>query len=450
MNSTKNLRPVFHITGGTGWINDPNGLVKFNGRYHVFYQYYPGGTVWGPMHWGHCVSDNLTAWERLPIALAPGGEGDKDGCFSGSAIVWRDRIWLLYTGYTERRNGQEAKQVQCLASSGDGVEFIKHGIVIGEKDLPEGYSVSDFRDPKIWRAHGQFWCVVAARIYGGRGRVLLYRSDDLFEWQFISDMTEADSKGIMTECPDYSDGLKLLTVCEQFRPSEGKIHLNEHSTCWYTGELDYNTGKFLQKNSGICDYGFDFYAPQTFAGETVMMGWLNMWDRNNPTSKYGFAGMLTVPRKMEIKKGELWQTPAISFVKLSQTEVSGSLSDNIKVGAISVKAENLVGLRLLMRKKGNSFASLTLENGEWVFNRSACGEKIVGAEEDEDSVAGIRRMPYSGDCDLLVVFDEFSVEIFEGGKALSAIVCTDPAADGLELTASADSCTYTKYGIQDI
>ena len=99
------------------------------------------------------------------IALYP-GDGD-DGCFSGSAIVWQDKLWLLYTGFSENGGGENIRQLQCLASSDDGVHFTKHGVVIGEKDLPAEYSPCDFRDPKVWRKDGWFWCIVAARAKDG-------------------------------------------------------------------------------------------------------------------------------------------------------------------------------------------------------------------------------------------------------------------------------------------
>ena len=73
MNET-NLRPLLHITGDNGWINDPNGLVYFKGKYHVFYQYYPNDIHWGPMHWGHKISTDLIHWEKMPIALFPDDE----------------------------------------------------------------------------------------------------------------------------------------------------------------------------------------------------------------------------------------------------------------------------------------------------------------------------------------------------------------------------------------
>ena len=80
-----NNKPIFHITGEKGWINDPNGVVKFLGQYHVFFQHHPYSCEWGPMHWGHFVSDDLIHWKYLPYALVPGDSFDKDGCFSGSA-----------------------------------------------------------------------------------------------------------------------------------------------------------------------------------------------------------------------------------------------------------------------------------------------------------------------------------------------------------------------------
>ena len=127
-----NLRPKFHITGEKGWINDPNGLVIFNGEYHVFFQYYSQNIYWGPMHWGHAVSRDLTEWKHLPVALAP--DEQDDGCFSGTAIVWQGKIWLMYTSFKENGGGENIRQLQALASSEDGVHFVKHGIVIGEKD----------------------------------------------------------------------------------------------------------------------------------------------------------------------------------------------------------------------------------------------------------------------------------------------------------------------------
>lgn len=445
----KMLRPKFHVTGGDGWINDPNGLVYFQGRYHAFYQYYPHDVHWGPMHWGHVVSDDLLHWERLPIALYPGDEGDKNGCFSGSAIVWQDKLWLLYTGFTENKGGESIRQIQCLASSEDGVHFVKHGIVIDADNLPEAYCPWDFRDPKVWRKDGCFWCVVAARAKGGRGRILLYRSDDLFTWEFVNDLFGEDSLGAMIECPDYIEEKGMLLCGEQFQPNEGDTHLNIHTTRWYSGKINYKTGRFEMQNRGIVDYGFDFYAPQTFAYDGAMMAWLQMWDRNVPSEKYGFAGMLTVAREVQILDGELYQTPIVKGTLVKQEQVQSSLCDKAVTGVLRIKAKNLRTLRLELRKKGEKCAYLTLEDGKWVFSRANAGERILGQEKDADSLAGIRRMPFGGgkSTELTVVLDEFSVEIFENGKALSATIYPETDAEDIVLTVDADSCVYVRESI---
>ena len=149
-------RPAFHVTGAIGWINDPNGFSCYKGEYHLFYQYHPYTTEWGPMHWGHVKTKDFIRWERLPAAIAPDTEADRDGCFSGSAVELADgRQMLIYTGVykTRRTDGRmEEFQQQCVAF-GDGVNYEKYpgNPVLDGSDLPAGGSVLDFRDPKVWQ-----------------------------------------------------------------------------------------------------------------------------------------------------------------------------------------------------------------------------------------------------------------------------------------------------------
>lgn len=450
MTINKTKEPAFHVTGETGWINDPNGLIYYKDRYHAFYQHYPYDTKWGPMHWGHVVSDDLTNWTYLPIALKPGDDCDKNGCFSGSAIVHDDKLWLMYTGFIENQGGESIRQVQCLAESTDGISFKKHGIVIGENDLPEGYAPCDFRDPKVWCHDGFFWCIVAARKIEGRGRILLYKSKDLFDWEFVGDLFGKDSLGTMIECPDYNEELGYLLFCEQFQPNEGKEHLNIHTCRYAVGRIDYSAGGFVEKSRGIVDFGFDMYAPQTFAGKPVVMGWLNMWDRNVPSVKYGFAGMLTAARGISVSDGRLYQAPNVNCIEKYKTTVRDQLSDKVEKGVITITATDLESLDIKMRVGGENYTRLTLIDGEWVFDRSKSGEAIVGAEKDSDSLSGIRRMPYSGkkDVTLTIVMDDFSVEIFEDGRVLSSTIYPPLGADAFELNVKAASCYYTRAEVK--
>ncbi len=446
---TKIKEPAFHITGEKGWINDPNGLIYYNGQYHAFFQYHPYDIKWGPMHWGHVVSDDLTNWEYLPVALTPDADCDKDGCFSGSAIVYDGKMWLMYTGVTENQGGDTTRQVQCLAESIDGITFKKHGVVIGENLLPEGYAPCDFRDPKVWFHQDYFWCITAARKIDGKGRILLYKSKDLFNWEFVNDLFGKDSAGTMIECPDYNEELGYLLFCEQFQPSENGTHLNVHTCRWCVGKIDYSTGLFVEDSRGIVDYGFDMYAPQTFAGKPVLMGWLNMWDRNIPSAKYGFAGMLTVSRRVSVEEGRLYQEPIVNCGEAYKVIGSDKLEDKVVKGVITITATNLESLELKMRSDGTNYTKLTLHNGEWVFDRSKSGEAIIGVEKDQDSLNGIRRMPFSNkeEVTITIVMDEFSVEIFEDGRALSSTIYPPEGADGLELTVNAENCQYQRADV---
>ena len=446
---TKIKEPAFHITGEVGWINDPNGLIFYKGQYHAFFQHHPYDTKWGPMHWGHVVSDDLTNWKYLPIALTPGDDCDKNGCFSGSAIINNGKLWLMYTGYIENEGGESIRQVQCLAESADGITFKKHGIVIGEDLLPEGYAPQDFRDPKVWLHDGHFWCIVAARKIEGRGRILLFKSEDLFNWEFVNDLFGSDSAGTMIECPDYNEELGYLLFCEQFQPSENGIHLNVHTCRWCTGRINYSTGLFEENTRGIVDFGFDVYAPQTFAEKPLVMGWLNMWDRNVPSEKYGFAGMLTVARRVSVKDGRLYQAPVVNCGEVYKTEVHGKLEDKIEKGIINIKATGLEDLTLKLRSNGENYTELKLNGGEWIFNRSKSGEPITGVEKDLDTINGIRRMPFSGksEISLTIVMDDYSLEIFEDGRSLTSTIYPPADANGLELTVKAESCQYEKADV---
>lgn len=440
------IRPKFHVTGEIGWINDPNGLIYYNGQYHAFFQYYPHATHWGPMHWGHVVSKDLIHWDRLPVALYPSHTTKEDGCFSGTAIEHEGKMYLVYTGFHENGGGDNIRQLQCIASSEDGINFTKHGIIIGEDGLPNEYSSCDFRDPKVWKENDTFYMLVAARKKNGRGHILMYQSKDLFNWEFLGDVLENESLGIMIECPDYVKELGLLMYSEQFQPKEGYTHLNVHSCRYAIGNLDIVNAKFDVYNLGIIDYGFDFYAPQTFTGKNVMIGWLNMWDRNNPSEKYGFAGTLTIPRKISVVDNELYQTPVWDYTNSTVTSIANCHKDTFKIGSYKLEIENLNEFNLKLRKKDGQYFSVTLEDGLFVFDRSRAGEKITGVETDLDSLNGIRRMPLKNKekVTIEIVSDEFSLEFFINGLAASFLIYPDFDSTDFELEINADKCTGYK------
>ena len=203
-------RPVFHATPTIGWMNDPNGFTVYRGECHLFYQYHPYSNEWGPMHWGHLKTKDFIRWERLPCALAPDQEYDASGCFSGGAVELPDgRQLLMYTGVQRHHNAEgflEDVQTQCVAV-GDGVNYEKWGgnPVLDGRDLPEGGSTIDFRDPKVWRdKDGTFYAVIGNRTEDGSGAILLYRGIEDFKGELVRVLDRCHNQyGRMWECPDF-------------------------------------------------------------------------------------------------------------------------------------------------------------------------------------------------------------------------------------------------------
>lgn len=313
-------RPAFHLTGGCGWINDPNGFSNYKGEYHLFYQYHPYSNIWGPMHWGHVKSKDMLTWERLPIAMAPDKEYDNFGCFSGSALELEDgRHLLIYTGVHTPDPGREADvvQTQCLAL-GDGVNYEKYegNPVIKPDTLPEGSSCADFRDPKIWQEDGMFYTVAAGMNAEGNGQIALYRSKDAFSWEFCSILDTSSAKlGRMWECPDFFelDGKHTLLVSPMAMMPDGKDFHVGHNTLALIGSYDKETYQFTRETLQPIDCGIDFYAPQSLLtpdGRRVMVGWMQAWSNSKfvpPGVKY--FGQMSIPRELEIRDGRLYQNP---------------------------------------------------------------------------------------------------------------------------------------------
>lgn len=302
----------YHLMPQANWMNDPNGLVYFQGYYHVFYQHHPFSPQWGPMHWGHALTRDFLTWEHLPIALTPSEQYDLDGCFSGSAVVEDGALNVFYTGV--RKVGGELRQVQCRAVSFDGIHFVKdpRNPLISTYP-PEGSA--DFRDPKVWK-HGYEWYMAVGSGKDGRGRVLLYRSRDLCQWHYMGVALESDgTQGSIWECPDlFPLGDKHVLVVSPMGTDPRRV-------IYFVGEMDYEVGRFCPESAGVLDQGPDFYAPQTFFGtdRRLMLAWMQAWESEIPTQQDGWAGALTLPRELLLDSaGRLVVRPVAELEKLRE------------------------------------------------------------------------------------------------------------------------------------
>lgn len=293
-----------HLEPSKGWMNDPNGLCFFKGRYHAFFQHYPYAPKWGPMHWGHAVSTDLIHWKELPIALAPDMPyEDAGGCFSGSAVVKDEKLYLFYASVSHALG-----QTQSLAVSEDGVTFHKYE---GNPLLPDppADGSRDFRDPKVSFFDGCYHMVCGTG-KNGVGKVVHYTSGDLFHWTYRGVLIEAARYGPVLECPDFFklDGNYILLFSQ--------MGLEAHSAKFLVGEFDGE--RFFAKSEQSPEAGPQFYAPQSFEapdGRRIVIGWLYGW--NKPLDQGAdTAGALTIPRELRLVDGKLRMFPVREAVPL--------------------------------------------------------------------------------------------------------------------------------------
>ncbi len=462
----KEERPDFHLSVRTGWMNDPNGFSYYKGEYHLFYQYYPYEAKWNSMHWGHAVSKDLLHWEYLPAALAPDESYDKDGCFSGSAVVLPDgRHLLMYTGVAKEHQANGVfgdVQTQCLAV-GDGVDYEKYEMnpVLDAKDIPEGSSKADFRDPKMWQDRdGAYYCVVGNRPADGSGQILLYKSENGFEWKFKNILAENKNRfGKMWECPDFFelDGTWVLLVSPQDMRPKGYEYHNGNGTLCMTGDFEKETGAFTEKTNQSIDYGIDFYAAQTVLtpdGRRVMIGWMQNWDTCNLRSPEApWVGQMSLPRELSVKNGRLYQNPIRELNEMRCNQVvhmdvafSGTISlDGIKGRLVDMELTLRPGDEQNLYQK---FAVRFAQNEEYQTSLSfRPRESILKVDR---KFSGSRRAiihqrrslvnSTDGNLKLRIILDRFSVEVFvnDGEHVLTAIMYTEQEADGISFYADGD------------
>lgn len=456
-------RPGFHFSTRVGWLNDPNGFSYYNGKYHLFYQYHPYNPFWGPMHWGHAVSDDMIHWEYLPAALAPDQVYDKDGCFSGSAVELPDgRQLLMYTGVERVPQADGTfldKQQQCLAV-GNGLDYEKyeHNPVLDEKDIPGGCSVSEFRDPKMWRNEdGTYSCVAVNLSANKSGQILLYTSEDGFDWKFKSVLLENNNRfGIMWECPDVFkvDGKDVVLISPMEMLPEGFEYHNGHGTVALIGKVDEETGTFRYEAHQAVDYGIDFYAMQTLKtpdGRTVMIGWMQNWATSGLHSRERkWFGQMSLPREITIRNGRLFQKPvrelnALRSNKVEYKEVVFSdilKLDGIKGRKVDMEIELASGdeqelyrkfaVRFAQNETYHTAVSFRPHDSILKVDRKFSGSRCAAIHQRRSQVQS-----ENGKIKLRLILDEFSAEIFvnDGEQVMTITMYTDQAADGISFFA---------------
>lgn len=451
---SKESRPVYHMSSPVGWMNDPNGFSVFGDVYHLFFQYHPFSNVWGPMHWGHCKSKDFIKWEYLPAAMAPDEIFDAGGCYSGSALEVDGEHVLIYTGIIDQYledGSHDYRQVQCLAK-GDGLDYRKcqGNPVITGTDLPEGCSTEDFRDPKVWKEEDGYYLVVGNRAADGFGQVLLYHSENLEQWKFLTVLDQSSGKyGGMWECPDFFslDGKQILLVSPQNMRAVGYEFHNGNNAIFIYGNFDKKELRFQREKVTSVDYGLDFYAPQTLItedGRRILIGWMQSWDANIIEDMFDWSGMMTIPRELSLKNGKIYQNPVHELEQYRRNKIEYKDRTITETTALDGIRGRVIDLQVEITSFDfHHFAIHFAHNEEYemVLQYNQIRKCLTVDRTHSGLVRDVvcrRKMQTEPSMldgqevlKLRLLLDRYSVEVFvnDGEKVMSSVFCTPMEAD---------------------
>jgi fructan beta-fructosidase len=488
-------RPALHYAAGNTWLNDPNGLIFHDGVYHLYYQNNPLGNVWGNMSWGHATSTDLLTWTEHPVAIAC---DENEDIFSGSIVHDRHNtsgfgagsvgpLVAIYTSAFKPGSLHEGVQAQSLAYSLDGgYTWTKHG---GNPVLNRGSA--EFRDPKVIRydgGAGSYWVMVA--VEATDFQVVLYKSDDLKNWELLSTFGPANATGGVWECPDLfplpvdgdPENLKwVLTVnLNPGGPNRGSAGQ------YFVGGFDGTT--FIPDNTvteGLqdpdrlgeyqwLDWGRDYYAAVSFSdapdNRRLMIAWMNNWEYANHIPTTPWRSPMSLVRQITLQTVDgnlsLAQQPAGDWEVLADRDpyrlAETSISDSVQV---------LAGAEGMVQRIDVSFAPGSAEEfglilrgdgvtGTRVGIRSREGTLFVDRRESgqtdfHDSFPSIDTAPIqatAGSYDLTIFVDRCSVEVFAqvGRVTMTELIIPAETSTDLAVYAIGGAATITSLQVTQL
>lgn len=330
----KYLTPRFHLFPTAGWLNDPNGLCQLDGVHHIFFQYSPDNPKGGEKDWGHYSTKDFINYEFSGVFMKPDLPEDVSGVYSGCAYVEDNKMYIYYTGnvkhpgdYDYILEGRESNTI--LVTSKDGIAASEKRVLLRSQDYPDSLSLH-VRDPKVWCQDGVYYMTLGARTKKDEGCVILFKSDDKVNWKF-SHFIEKANYGYMWECPDlfYVGDKQFLSVSPQGVEAQEYRFQNIYQSGYFTAKADLladgkSLGEFTE-----WDYGFDFYAPQTYVDENkrvILIAWMGMPDAeygHDISIEDGWQHMLSLPRELvyDSKSGKLIQKPIAEIKELRERKI---------------------------------------------------------------------------------------------------------------------------------
>lgn len=421
-NSQKKYKPLFHFTPEKNWINDPNGLVYYEGEYHLFYQYNPYATTWGHMSWGHAVSKDMIHWEHLPIALTEYLDtttGDSTMIFSGTAVVdynntsglceGKDCMIAIYTSNLHKDN-QGLRQHQSLAYSNDKGRTWKRY----DKNPILDIKRRDFRDPKVfWYEPQQKW--VMALVVPDLYVVQLYESKNLLKWDLMSEFGKVGDTLRIWECPDLyelpiegQEKTKWVLSLSGSHPA-GPTFVGMQ---YFVGDFDGKTFSSEQTTPLYLEYGKDFYAGIVFnnlKNRAVMLGWVNNWTYGNQIPTESWRGAFSIPRELhlvETTEGlRLSQHPVAEFNELREVEDLNSITTN----SFELELEIPDGGGIHLFKSATGQTTIGYQDGKLYLDRTKSGN--ISFQKDFASVDAVRINSKQPRIAIRVIVDQSIIEV---------------------------------------
>lgn len=367
--------PRWHIRPDHGWLNDPNGMVHRNGRWHVFYQHNAAAPVHDRIVWGHSSSDDLVHWTHHPVAFGPTPHGpDAFGCWSGVYLPWADEPAVVYSAIAD----DSLRSTVAVRTSPDNLSLDTWSKPVIVADTPD--SVTEMRDPFCFTWNGRRLALMGARVDEATPAVLLFDADDPDDWTYEGVwLTAADPvagnapEADIWECPQLVevDGAAVLILSLQLEGRLGRVR-------YVVGDLEPDERglpRFRASSTGDLDTGPDLYAPQVALDPDGpwLLGWIRPEtgaDGDEVPTVNGVAGCLSLPRRLAVRDGVLISRPDDRLLAWaadgSQTSIDAPvMRAGMRIGTPSLLEVDATDLRLTAA--GGTFEIDGLPDGTQVW-----------------------------------------------------------------------------------
>ncbi len=483
------FRPQYHFTPEKNWMNDPNGMVFYEGEYHLFYQYNPAGDKWGHMSWGHAVSPDMVHWTHLPLALA---EADNVMIFSGSAVVdWKNSsgfgkdgrppLVAVYTGFRTT----DRVQFQCIAYSNDkGRTWTKYS---GNPVID--INSMDFRDPKVqWHDATRRWIMTVS--LSAEHKVRFYGSDNLKAWTLLSEFGPAGATGGVWECPDLFElplpgtNDKRWVLVVNMNPgsvaggSGGQYFIGRFDGTQFVADRDSlippRPGRSASESAHWFDYGPDYYAAVSWSdvpasdGRRLWLGWMSNWEYGGDVPTSPWRSAMSIPREVGLSRTaegiRLVQKPAREMESLRDRHFAFKSGDVSEANAwlkerhvqgdqlelmveFAPRSSGTEGVKVLKSDTEATVIGVDRQRGRAFVDRTQSGNVTF-----HQKFSGVYDAPlavHDGRVKLHLFVDASSVEVFvnDGERVFTSLVYPSAASRGVEFFGSMTSARITSLNV---